>query len=98
MRYSWYNSADYDVKSPRFRFLFRLCGLFHRLRPERQFVKDNLFCPVVDAVHPSHALHLIGRFQGFRDTFLLHHAFLMIPSRSLRYNILQIIIFFGDPT
>lgn len=41
-----------------------------------------------DAIHPSNPLHLIGCFERFRDTFLLHSLqshteFILIPPKPL---------------
>ena len=36
---------------------------------------NYFFCPLVNAVHPARPLLLVGNFQDFRDTLLLHHGF-----------------------
>ena len=40
-----------------------------------QLSQDDFLGPVVDGVHGAHLCYLVGSFQGFRDTLLLHHGF-----------------------
>ena len=36
-------------------------------------MQDDFFRPAVDAVHPTHPLHLIGGFQCLSHAFSAHH-------------------------
>ena len=41
---------------------------------EYKFLQDNFLCSAADAVHAAYPFHLIGCFECFGYTFLLHHC------------------------
>ena len=65
----------HDVKSPRLRFFLSAAwALIMLLLVIYQFVQDNFFRTVTDAVRATYPFHLVSRFECFGHALLLRHS------------------------